>query len=50
MSENVAVSTDKNLSQEGFVEHLVSVGWKRDEAEAEWEAIQNEDESGYDGA
>lgn len=40
----------KHLSKEEFVAHLISVGWSKEEAEAEWENIQNEDESGYDGA
>ena len=35
---------------ENFVERLVEAGWSREDAEAEWKRIQEEeDESGYDG-
>lgn len=38
------------LSRDEFIAMLVSRGWTEEAATAEWEAIQNEDESGYDGA
>jgi hypothetical protein len=40
----------QEMSREQFIANLVERGWSRAEAEAEWEAIQNDDESGYDGA
>ena len=37
------------LSREQFIPHLIKAGWRKDEAEAEWDAIQDDEESGYDG-
>jgi hypothetical protein len=32
------------LDKEAFVQQLVANGWSREEADAEWEAIQSEPE------
>ncbi len=32
-----------------FVQRLIEAGWTREEAEAEWERIQNDDEDGMPG-
>lgn len=37
------------MTRDEFIAMLVSRGWTKEDAAAEWEAIQNEDESGYDG-
>ena len=37
------------LTREQFIAHLIKAGWRQDEAEAEWGAIQDDEESGYDG-
>lgn len=38
------------FTESEFVAMLVSRGWTEEEAKAEWKAIQEDDESGYDGA
>lgn len=40
----------KEMSRDEFIAMLVSRGWTKEDAEREWETIQNENESGYDGA
>ena len=32
---------------EDFVQRLIEAGWSREDAEKEWERIQDDDESGY---
>ena len=39
----------KELTKDEFIAQLVNVGWSKEEAEAEWQRIQEDDESGYDG-
>lgn len=38
-----------NLTKEQFIQRLLDAGWTREDAEAEWDAIQADEESGYDG-
>jgi len=40
----------KELTREEFIQHLVESGWSEKDAIQEWEDIQTDDESGYDGA
>lgn len=39
----------RDLTKEEFIARLVSVGWTPEEAEAEYQRIQDDDEDGYDG-
>jgi hypothetical protein len=40
----------QEMSRDEFIAMLVSRGWTKEEATAEWDRIQEEpDESGYDG-
>ena len=40
----------KELTEEEFKTMLRDAGWPEHEIEDEWKAIQDDDESGYDGA
>lgn len=37
------------MTREEFIALMIKRGWTKEDAEAEWNAIQNDDESGYDG-
>lgn len=40
----------EDMTREDFVAFLVGNGWNKKDAEREWERVQDDDESGYDGA
>jgi hypothetical protein len=41
--------SELELSKEQFIQRLIDAGWIRADAEKEYESIQEDDESGYDG-
>lgn len=43
------MSDPRELSEEEFKQRLFEAGWSDDEIEAEWQRIQEDEESGYDG-